>query len=151
MADAERWYARLMAPDFTASEHLEFKRWQADAEHAAAYAQTELLWLSMGKLADHPEFEQLSRQVLADTERGAKTNRRRRFVVVTATATAIPSASKLTRPTQRLSPGEAHCIRVSTPTVREGALGSRENPLPHGSLTVGVLIVVCFRTALSAQ
>jgi transmembrane sensor len=92
MADAERWYARLMAPDFTASEHLEFKRWQADAEHAAAYAQTELLWRSMGKLADHPEFEQLSRQVLADTERGSKTNRRRRFVVVTAAATAILAA-----------------------------------------------------------
>ena len=89
MADAERWYARLMAPDCTASERMEFKRWQADAEHAAAYAQTELLWRSMGKLAGCPEFEQLSRQVLADTEPGSKAGRRRRFLFVTSTAAAV--------------------------------------------------------------
>ncbi len=89
LAEAERWYVRLMGPDCTASERMEFERWQADAEHASAYAQTQLLWRSMGKLARRPEIEQLLRKVLADTAPGSKTNSRRSFVVVTSAAAAI--------------------------------------------------------------
>ena len=89
MADAVRWYARLMAPDCTAAERMEFKRWQADAEHATAYAQTELLWQSVGKLAGRPDFDQLSRKILADTAPRPKAHRRRRFVVGTSIAAAI--------------------------------------------------------------
>lgn len=67
MADAERWYARLMAPDCSASERLEFQRWQATPENAAAYAATESLWRSAGKLTGRPDLEKLSQQILADT------------------------------------------------------------------------------------
>jgi transmembrane sensor len=88
MTDAERWYARLKAPDCTASERMEFRRWQANAEHAAAYAQTELLWQSVGKLAGHPRLEQLSRQILADTSPQSRHHMRRRFAVA-ASAGAV--------------------------------------------------------------
>lgn len=67
MADAERWYARLMATDCTASERMEFQRWRADPAHAAAYVATERLWQSLGKLAGRSDLEQLSHQVLAAT------------------------------------------------------------------------------------
>lgn len=67
MADAERWYARLKAPDCTASERAEFQRWRAVQEHGVAYAATEKLWHSLGQLAGRPDLEQLSRQILADT------------------------------------------------------------------------------------
>lgn len=67
VTDAERWYARLMAADCKASERMEFQRWQAVPEHAAAYAATEKLWQSLGQLVGRPDLEQLSRQVLADT------------------------------------------------------------------------------------
>jgi len=67
MADAERWYARLKAADCKASERMEFQRWQAAPEHAAAYAATEKLWRSLGQLAGRPDLEQLSQQILADT------------------------------------------------------------------------------------
>jgi transmembrane sensor len=67
MADAERWHVRLKAADCKASERIEFQCWQAVPEHAAAYAATERLWRSLGKLAGRPDLEQLSQQILADT------------------------------------------------------------------------------------
>ena len=40
--EAERWFARLMAPDCTREEREEFLRWrQASADHAQAYVATE--------------------------------------------------------------------------------------------------------------
>jgi transmembrane sensor len=65
--EAERWYARLKSPQCTASERMEFQRWHAVREHAAAYAATEKLWQSLGQLAQRPDLEQLSQQILADT------------------------------------------------------------------------------------
>jgi transmembrane sensor len=88
MADAERWYARLRAPDCTASERLEFKRWQVSPEHAAAYAATERLWQSVGKLAGRPDLEQLSRQILADTAPRSLAVARRRLVIAASVAVA---------------------------------------------------------------
>jgi len=67
MVDAERWYARLKSPNCKASERLEFQRWQAVSEHAAAFAATEKLWDSIGKLAGRADLEQLSQQIFADT------------------------------------------------------------------------------------
>lgn len=67
MADAERWYARLKAPDCSASERREFERWKAGPENAAAYERIELLWHALGKLAGRPDFESLSQHILADT------------------------------------------------------------------------------------
>jgi transmembrane sensor len=68
---------------------MEFKRWQAIPEHAAAYAQTELLWQSVGTLAGRSDFEQLSRKILADTAPRTKGYRRRHFVVGTSIAAAF--------------------------------------------------------------
>lgn len=67
VATAERWYARLKAADCDASERMEFQRWQAVPEHAAAYAATEKLWHSLGQLAGRVDLERLSQRVLADT------------------------------------------------------------------------------------
>jgi transmembrane sensor len=71
LAEAERWYAKLKAPDCSASDRVEFQRWQSAAEHAAAYDATERLWRSLGQLAGRPDFEQLSRQLLAASGRRA--------------------------------------------------------------------------------
>jgi len=67
MAEAERWYARLKAADCLASERMEFQRWRAVPEHAAAFAKTEARWQSLQKLSEHAEFQELSQRVLADT------------------------------------------------------------------------------------
>ena len=67
LADAERWYARLMAPDCTAFERRQFERWRAAPAHAAAFEATEKLWQSLGRLAGRPDLEQLSREVLTAT------------------------------------------------------------------------------------
>src|SRR6266576_321532 len=69
MAHAERWYARLMAPDCTAAERLEFQRWRSVPEHAAACERTERLWHSLGKLAGRADLEQLSQKILTETTR----------------------------------------------------------------------------------
>jgi transmembrane sensor len=68
MLDAERWFARLKAPDCGAAERGEFERWQSVPEHAAAFAATTKLWESFGALAGRPELEALSRKVLRETE-----------------------------------------------------------------------------------
>jgi transmembrane sensor len=66
-AEAERWYARLKAPDCTASERVDFERWRTTPEHATAYEAITKLWQSFGQLANRPELEQLSRRILANT------------------------------------------------------------------------------------
>lgn len=68
LAEAERWYVRLKAPDCPESVRAEFHRWLLVPEHAAAYAASERLWKSIGRLAGRPDFEQLSQRVLAETE-----------------------------------------------------------------------------------
>jgi len=67
LAQAERWYARLKAPDCSTLERTEFQSWRTTPENAAAYSQTERLWASLGQLAERPELEQLSQSVLVDT------------------------------------------------------------------------------------
>lgn len=48
---AERWYARLMAPDCSPQERLQFDAWLARApEHALAFEETRALWESLGGL-----------------------------------------------------------------------------------------------------
>jgi transmembrane sensor len=86
---AERWYARLKAPDCTATERLEFQRWRATPEHAEAYARTELLWQSVGKLAGRPDLDQLSRQILADTASPSRVHRRRLAIAASVAAASL--------------------------------------------------------------
>lgn len=89
MADAERWYARLMAADCKAAERMAFQRWQAIPEHAAAYAATEKLWQSVGRLAGRSDLEQLSRQILADTAKPPRRSfQRRRFAIAASVLVA---------------------------------------------------------------
>lgn len=48
---AERWYARLMAPDCTLREREQFEAWIGKApEHALAFEDTKALWESLGGL-----------------------------------------------------------------------------------------------------
>lgn len=72
--EAERWFARLRAPDCTASERVRFERWQAVPAHADAFAATEKLWASFGGLAGRADFEALSQQVLLDTSPPARSS-----------------------------------------------------------------------------
>jgi transmembrane sensor len=85
-AQAERWYARLKAPDCTAAERIEFERWRTTPEHAAAYQATTKLWQSFDQLAKRPELEQLSRRILADT---AERPQRRFFIKVQIAAAVL--------------------------------------------------------------
>lgn len=73
MAEAERWHVRLQAPDCSVAERLEFQRWRAISEHAEAFAATQKLWQSLGRLSGRPELERLSLQIVADVR-----NERRR-------------------------------------------------------------------------
>ena len=42
---ARRWYVHLQSPQATASQRIEFRHWlDADAQHLAAFEQTERLW-----------------------------------------------------------------------------------------------------------
>ena len=51
MEAAERWYARLMAPDCSPQERRRFDAWLASApEHALAFEDTKALWASLGAL-----------------------------------------------------------------------------------------------------
>lgn len=45
LAEAQRWFARLLAPDCGTAERARFERWRdADPAHAAAFAQVEGVW-----------------------------------------------------------------------------------------------------------
>jgi transmembrane sensor len=95
MAAAERWYARLKAADCTAADRMEFQRWRAIPEHAAAYAATTKLWQSLGGLSGRDELKQLSRQILADTAEQHRRSRamdaRRRVVIAASILVAVLS------------------------------------------------------------
>src|SRR5687768_10576884 len=71
MDDADRWFARLKAPDCTATERMDSQRWRAHPDRAAAYAFTAERWSSIGALHGDTEFDQLVRQALTETESGA--------------------------------------------------------------------------------
>ena len=52
-AAAQRWFARLLAPDCTVAERAEFESWRgADPAHAAAYSHLEDLWRRSNALRD---------------------------------------------------------------------------------------------------
>jgi transmembrane sensor len=85
LTEAERWYARLKAPDCTAAERADFERWRMTAEHTAAYETTAEMWQSFGQLAHRPDLEELSRRILSDTA----DRPRRRFFMTVPVAAAI--------------------------------------------------------------
>jgi transmembrane sensor len=65
---AERWFARLRAPDCEPGQRQQFQRWQQQPEHADAYARTEALWDELGALAGNAELQRQAQQLLRATE-----------------------------------------------------------------------------------
>ncbi len=66
---ADRWFARLLAPDCSAHERETFERWRRVPEHASAYAQREHLWRRFGapEAAADPRLLALRERVQART------------------------------------------------------------------------------------
>lgn len=90
LADAERWFARLMTGECSAVERAEFARWQAVPEHAVAYADTERLWNEIHELAGNEELERMSAEALAATRpRPAPSVRRRTWRLPVALAASV--------------------------------------------------------------
>ncbi|MFC4313715.1 FecR family protein [Steroidobacter flavus] len=86
LAEAERWYVRLKAADCRPEERLEFERWQAIPEHAAAFAKTEAMWQSFDSLADREDMELLTQQVFTDTAHRPPPMARRVFIAASVVA-----------------------------------------------------------------
>lgn len=86
LADAERWYVRLKAPDCRPDERMEFERWHTVPEHAAAFASTEAMWQSMGSLADREDMELLAKRVFTDTAHRPPPMARRMFIAASVAA-----------------------------------------------------------------
>jgi len=66
---ADRWFARLRAPDCSTQERERFERWRQVPAHAAAYSQREQLWQRLGtpEAAEDPRMQALRARVLART------------------------------------------------------------------------------------
>lgn len=67
--EADRWFARLLAPDCDAGQREAFERWRQVAGHALAYAERERLWQRFGAAdaAADPRLRALRERVLART------------------------------------------------------------------------------------
>ena len=59
MSEAERWLARLMAPNCSQQDRADFERWHdADRAHAASFQAIQALWNEAGSIADDPAIQQ---------------------------------------------------------------------------------------------
>jgi len=67
--EAERWFARLRAPDCSAAERAAFERWRREPEHQRAWAETERVWqrLDTGAVAADARLRALAERAWADT------------------------------------------------------------------------------------
>ena len=71
-AAAQRWFARLLAPDCSEFERTAFARWRAaDAAHDAAYRQVEDVWARSARMRDDPAIA----MALAEARRPVKRHR----------------------------------------------------------------------------
>jgi transmembrane sensor len=124
LSQAERWYARLKAPDCSASERLEFQRWRTAPEHGAAYADTEKLWESLGHLSGRPDFEQLSQRILAET--AARAQRRwPPFAIAASAAIALIGGGVLIWAQHRQTPGAVYATKPGERSIVKLADGSQ--------------------------
>ena len=124
LSQAERWYARLKAPDCSASERLEFQRWRTTPEHGAAFAATEKLWSSLDQLAGRPDFERLSQRILAETA-GRDHRRWQRFAVAASVAIALLGGGLLMRAQHRQPPGVVYATKAGERSIVKLADGSQ--------------------------
>jgi len=124
LSQAERWYARLKAPDCSASERREFQRWRAVPEHGAAFADTERLWESLGQLSGRPDFEQLSQHVLAET--AARPHRRwQPFAIAASAALALIGGGVFFWAQHREPPGVIYATKPGERSIVQLADGSQ--------------------------
>lgn len=123
MAEAERWYARLKAADCLASERMEFQRWRATPENAAAFAATEARWQSMQKLAGHAEFEDLSQRVLSESALPAR-ERHRGLLVASILIVLLGTGAALWGNREPASPAVAYTTELGERSTIKLADGS---------------------------
>lgn len=122
LTQAERWYARLKAPDCSAVERLEFQRWRAAPEHEAAYADTERLWESLGQLSARPGFERLSHGILAQT---APRRHWQPVALVASAALALIAGCVIMWAQHREPPGVAYATKPGERSIIKLADGSQ--------------------------
>lgn len=68
--EAERWFARLRAPDCSDVERAAFERWRQDPEHRRAWAETEGIWQRLnggGAGAADARLRALAKRAWAET------------------------------------------------------------------------------------
>jgi transmembrane sensor len=124
VSQAERWYARLKAPDCSASERREFQRWRAAPEHGAAFADTEKLWESLSQLSGRPDFEQLSQHVLAET--AARPHwRGQPFAIAASAAIALIGGGVFIWAQHREPPGVVYATKSGERSIVKLADGSQ--------------------------
>ena len=124
LSEAERWYARLKAPDCSASEQLEFQRWRAAPEHEAAFADTERLWESLGLLSDRPDIEQLSQRILAETAPRPRP-RWQPLAMAASVAVALIGGGVFFWAQQRQPPGVVYTTKAGERSIVKLADGSQ--------------------------
>lgn len=74
-ATAQRWFARLLAPDCSTAERVEFERWRAaDPLHAAAYEDVEDVWQRSEKLRHQPDIAAALREARRPAPRHTERN-----------------------------------------------------------------------------
>ncbi len=84
-AQAEVWYARLMAPDCSAQEREGFEQWRAQSGHAEAFAATERLLAGVDVLAvNDPRMESLMQRARTRPTASPHSPRRWRIWAVAA-------------------------------------------------------------------
>ena len=124
LSEAERWYARLKAPDCSDSERLEFQIWRAAPEHGAAYADTERLWKSLGALSGRADFEQFSQRILVQT--GPRPQRRWQPLAIAASiAIALIGGGVFIWAQHRQPPGVLYATKPGERSIVKLADGSQ--------------------------
>lgn len=109
-AAAQRWFARLLAPDCSVTERAEFARWRAaDPLHATAYADVEDVWQRSEKLRHQPDIA----AALREARRPApKRTERSWWPALAVTASLLLAVGLLFR--YQLFPEEVPTVRYAT-------------------------------------
>lgn len=139
---AERWFARLMAPDCSATERVDFERWRGqDPAHAAAYAATERLLTRVDELAaTDPRMQALLREAHQLGDRSAPGYRARSrgwlrplamaasvLVAVAGTWLAVDLLRGAPEPVQYAAAAERRTIALEDGSTVELDVASRFN------------------------
>lgn len=109
-AAAQRWFARLLAPDCSTAERAEFERWRtADPLHAIAYESVEDVWQRSEKLRHQPDIAAALREARRPTPKRAE---RSWWPALAVTASVVLAVGFLFR--QQLFPEDIPAVRYAT-------------------------------------